>query len=160
MVEKITTAAATADLLGVLSTQISTSTTGSTVVKPTDMDPDQTSSPAPNGSKAETSPTVDLSAKILPSTVVSHSPLKRDDAGTGVAGEHCASETRECETLSIAGIREGKEEEEDHRLEGDLLRARDLALATSTALPKSDQEEKMQLTQGEAAHGWGLQLFE
>jgi hypothetical protein len=108
------------------------------------MNPDQTSSPAPNGSKAETSSTVDLSAKILPSTAVSHSPLKRGGTGTGVAGEHCASETGECETLSTAEIREGKEEEEeeDHRLEGDLLRARDLALATSTALPKSDQEEK------------------
>jgi hypothetical protein len=126
MAEKITTAAATADLLGVLSTQISTSSTGSTVVKTTDMDPDQTSSSSPNGSKAETSPTVELCAKILPSTVVSHSPLKRDDTGTGVEGEHCASETGECEALSIAEIREGKEDEGDHMGEEDPLRARDL----------------------------------
>jgi hypothetical protein len=47
MVEKITTAAATADLLGVLSTQIFLHPQPdlSTVVKITDMDPDQTSSP-------------------------------------------------------------------------------------------------------------------
>jgi hypothetical protein len=147
MAEKITTAAAMADLLGVLSTQISTSTTGSTVVKTTDMDPDQTSSPAPNGSKAETSPTAELSAKILPFASHSHSPLKRDATVTLVEREYCASETGECEALSIAEIREGKEEEEDHRLEGDLLRAHDLALATSTALPKSDHEEKMQLSE-------------
>jgi len=106
LAEKITIEAATADLLGAPSTQISTSSTGSTVVKTTDMDPDQTSSSSPNESKAETSPTVDLSAKILP--FASHSPLKRDDTVTLVEREHCASETGECETLSMAEIREGK----------------------------------------------------
>jgi hypothetical protein len=86
MAEKITTEAAAADLLGVLSTQISTSSTGSTVVKTTDMDPDQTSSPSPNGSKAETSPAVELSAKIL--ALASPSPLKRDGAVTLDQREH------------------------------------------------------------------------
>ena len=152
LAEKITIEAATADLLGAPSTQISTSSTGSTVVKTTDMDPDQTSSSSPNESKAETSPTVDLSAKILP--FASHSPLKRDDTVTLVEREHCASETGECETLSMAEIGEGKEEEEDHDgyqvVDEDSLRTRDLALATSTALPE-DQEEKMQL--GESRYG-------
>jgi hypothetical protein len=46
MDEKITAEAATADLLGVVSTQVSTSTTGSMVVKTTDEDPSQTSSQA------------------------------------------------------------------------------------------------------------------
>jgi hypothetical protein len=43
-------------------------------------------------SKAETSPAVELSAKILP--FASRSPLKRDDAVTLVLieREHCASE--------------------------------------------------------------------
>jgi hypothetical protein len=139
LAEKITIEAATADLLGAPPTQISTSSTGSTVVKTTDMDPDQTSSSSPNESKAETSPTVDLSAKILP--FASHSPLKRDDTATLVEREHCASETGECETLSMAEIREGKEEEEDHDGyqvgDEDSLRTRDLALATSTALPQA-----------------------
>jgi hypothetical protein len=51
--EKTTAKAATADLLGVAPTQISTSTTGSTVVKTTEEDPCQTSSQAQDGSKAE-----------------------------------------------------------------------------------------------------------
>jgi hypothetical protein len=74
MDEKITAKAATADVLGVVSTQISTSTTGSTVVKTTEKDPRQTSSQAEDGSKAETSPTNELSTPFLPITCVSPSP--------------------------------------------------------------------------------------
>jgi hypothetical protein len=125
MDEKATAEVATADLLGVASTQISTSTTGPTVVKTTEEDPVQTSSQARNGSKAEASPTGDLSTPFLPVTCVSPSPqsaflgpINREQASkcggtdTSGAGEQCASESgvSEALALSLAEIGESKKE--------------------------------------------------